>query len=53
VTSNTELQNQQKLIFDMSGAIRAFEMKLKLFWKQLKNVSLCHFSARDLLHKDG
>jgi len=28
-------------------------MKLKLFWQQLENVNICHFSSCDLLHKDG
>jgi hypothetical protein len=37
----------------MFGAVRAFEMELKLFRKQLNNVNLCHFSSCDLLHKDG
>jgi hypothetical protein len=50
---NAKLQGQHKLISDMFGAVRAFEMKLKLFQKQLENVNLCHFSFCDLLHKDG
>jgi hypothetical protein len=50
---NTKLQGQYKVIFDMFGAVRAFEMKLKLFRKQLKNVNMCHFDFCDLLHKDG
>jgi hypothetical protein len=33
---NTKLQSQQKFISDMIGAVRAFEMKLKLFQKQLE-----------------
>jgi hypothetical protein len=37
----------------MFGAVRTFEMKLKLFWKQLQNANLCHFSSCDFLHKDG
>jgi hypothetical protein len=49
---NTKLQGQ-KLISDMSGAVRAFEMKLKLFWKQLENINLCHFSFCKLLYRDG
>jgi hypothetical protein len=28
---NTKLHGQEKLIYDMSGAVRAFEMKMKLF----------------------
>jgi hypothetical protein len=36
----------------MFGAFRAFEMKLKLFLKQLENVDLCHFSSCDLLCND-
>jgi hypothetical protein len=27
----------------MFGAVRAFEIKLKLFRKQLENANLCHF----------
>jgi hypothetical protein len=50
---SNKLQGQQKLTSDMCGTARAFEMKLKLFWKQLENVNLCHFSSCDLLHKDG
>jgi hypothetical protein len=30
-------------ISGMFRAVSAFEMKLKLFWKQLKNDHLCHF----------
>jgi hypothetical protein len=37
----------------MSGAVRAFEMKLKLFRKQLENFNLYHCSFRELRHKDG
>jgi hypothetical protein len=37
---NTKLQDQQKLISDMFGAVRAFEIKLKLFRKQLEKVNL-------------
>jgi hypothetical protein len=37
---NTILHGQHKLISDMVGAVRTFEMKLKLFWKQLENVNL-------------
>jgi hypothetical protein len=40
---NIKLQGQQKLISDVCGAVRAFEIKLKLFRKQLENVSLCLF----------
>jgi hypothetical protein len=39
---NNKLKGQQKLFSDMFRAVRAFEMKLKLFWKQ----------SCDLLHKD-
>jgi hypothetical protein len=46
---NTKPQVQQKLISD----VRAFEMKLKLFRKQLENVNMCHFSSCVLLHNDG
>jgi hypothetical protein len=49
---NTKREGQQKLISYMFGDVRAFRMKLKLFWKQLENVNLCHVSSRDLLHKD-
>jgi hypothetical protein len=37
------IQNQQKLISHVFGAATSFEMKLKLFWKQLGNVNLYHF----------
>jgi hypothetical protein len=37
----------------MFGAVRVFEMKLKLFWKQLQNVNLCHFNSCYLFQKDG
>jgi hypothetical protein len=40
---NTKLQGLQKLISDMSGIARAFEIKLKLFWKQTKNINLSFF----------
>jgi hypothetical protein len=50
---NTKLQAQQKLIFYMFGAVRAFEMELKLHEKQMENVNLCHFSSYDLSHKNG
>jgi len=33
---NTNFQGQQKLISDMIGAFRAFEMNLNLFRKQLE-----------------
>jgi hypothetical protein len=48
---NIKLQGQHKLIFYMSVAARAFEMKLKLFRKQLENVNLCHFFFCDLLYE--
>jgi hypothetical protein len=50
---NTKYQGQQEFISDMFGAVRTFEMKLKIFQKQLKNVNLCHFISCDLLHKTG
>jgi hypothetical protein len=34
-------------------AVNAFEIRLKLFRKQLENVNLCRFSSCDLLHNDG
>jgi hypothetical protein len=37
---------------DTFGAARAFEMKLKQFWKQLEDVNLCHFASCELLRKD-
>jgi hypothetical protein len=40
---NTKLQGERKLISDMFGAVRAFEMKLKLFWKQLEYVDMPFF----------
>lgn len=36
----------------MSGIVTTFEMKLKLFRKQLENINLRHFSPWDLLHAD-
>jgi hypothetical protein len=47
----TKIKRQWKLIFDMFGAVRAFDMKLKLFQKQLENVNLCNFSSCDTLCK--
>jgi hypothetical protein len=38
---------------DKFGAVRIFEMKLKLFRKQLENVNPCHFSSCYLLPMDG
>jgi hypothetical protein len=35
---NTNHKGQEKLIYDMFGAVRACEMKLKLFRKQQENV---------------
>jgi hypothetical protein len=49
---NTRFQGQEKLISDMSGALRAFEKKLKLFLKQMENAYFFHFSC-DLFHKVG
>jgi hypothetical protein len=49
---NMKLQSLQKLISDMFGAVRAFEIKLKLFQKRLENVSLYNFSSCDFLRKD-
>jgi hypothetical protein len=37
----------------MLGAVRAFEIKLKLFWKGLESFNLCYFPSCDFLHKDG
>jgi hypothetical protein len=48
----TNLQDQQKLISGMFEAVRALEIKLKLFWKQLENVNLSHFFSCDLIYKD-
>jgi hypothetical protein len=50
---NIKLQGQQKLISDMFGAVRPFEMKLRIFLKQLENVNLCKFSSCDFFHNDG
>jgi hypothetical protein len=41
---NTKFHSQQKLSSDMFGAVRFFEMKLKLFRKQSENINLCCFS---------
>jgi hypothetical protein len=45
---NSKLQRQEKLISDMFGAARPFEMDLTFFWKELKNVNLCNFSSCDV-----
>jgi hypothetical protein len=37
----------------MFGALRAFDIKLKLLLKHTKSVSMCRFSPCDLLRKDG
>jgi hypothetical protein len=50
---HTNHQGQQKPISDMFWAFREFEMKLKLFRKELENVDLCHSYYCDLLYKDG
>jgi hypothetical protein len=50
---DTKLRVKQKLICDIFGAVRDFEMKLKLFQEVLENANLCYFSSCDLLHKDG
>jgi hypothetical protein len=50
---NTKFQCRQELISYMFGAVGAFLMKLGVFWKQLENINLCHFSSCDLHHKDG
>jgi hypothetical protein len=47
------LRGQQKLISDMFVAVRGFEMKLKLFRKQMENVNLCNLSSCDLFLEDG
>jgi len=38
---NSKLQGQQGLISDMFWAVRALEMKPKIFRKHLENVNLC------------
>jgi hypothetical protein len=50
---SAKFKDKQELISDMSGTVRAFEMKLLLLQKKLENVGWCHFSSCDLLHKDG
>jgi hypothetical protein len=50
---HTRLKGQENLIYDTPGTIRTFEMKPKLLRKLLENVTMCHFSSCDLLHKDG
>jgi hypothetical protein len=50
---STKLQGQQKLIFDMFGAVRAFGMELKLCRKHLEDVNLCDFSFCDFVRKAG
>lgn len=45
--------SQQKLISNVFGAVTTSEMKLELFQKQFENVSSCHLSSCELLHKDG
>jgi hypothetical protein len=52
ITQITSIPNF-KIISDMFGAVRTFEVKLKLFQNQLENANLCHFSSCNLLHKDG
>jgi hypothetical protein len=37
----------------MFGAVRAFEMKLDIFWKQIENVNVCRFSSCDLHRVHG
>jgi hypothetical protein len=44
----SKTSRSKKLTFDMLGTVRAFEMKLKLFWKEVENVNLCHVSSRDI-----
>jgi hypothetical protein len=36
----------------MFGAVRGFELKLKMFRKQMEDVNVC-FSSCNLFHKDG
>jgi len=50
----TKLQGQHKLISEMFGAVRAFEMKLLLraFRKYLENVNMCHFCSSDVLERE-
>jgi hypothetical protein len=50
---NTKLQGQYKLISHSFRTVTASEIKLNLFWKQMADVNLCHFSSCDLLHMDG
>jgi hypothetical protein len=50
---HTRLKGQEKLIYDIPGTVRAFEMKSKLIRKLLENVKMWHFSSCDMLHKDG
>jgi hypothetical protein len=37
---NTKFQSQQKLISDMFGAVRVFDMKLTIFQKELEDINL-------------
>jgi hypothetical protein len=37
----------------MFGAVGDFELKLKLYRKQLGNINLCHFSSCNLHHRNG
>jgi hypothetical protein len=37
-----KFHGQQKLISVIFGADRAFDIKLKLFWKQMENINLYH-----------
>jgi hypothetical protein len=46
-------KGQHNLIYDMFGLVRPFEMKLKLFRKQLQNVNLFNFTSCDLDHKNA
>jgi hypothetical protein len=41
MTKIYRFQGQQKLISDMFGAVRALDMKLKLFRKRFENINLC------------
>jgi hypothetical protein len=45
--------NKFYIIYNVFGAIRTFEIKLKVLREQMKNVNLCHFSSCDSLHKSA
>ena len=50
---NLQLQGQGKLICDMYSHIKAFELKLKLLLRQVKNHSFIHLSATQNLSADN